>query len=207
MPHPDHERHERLVYTKKESYSIVKSNNPMINDILIHIIYCNIKTQVFASSKYSIRGENMNIVKIIIDFIAYLYGAFYHTPKKKISLELAEKIRTQGVVHFGKSQHEESILSQGLLAKFSKALCPQEKDMIWLYLNEEKDMNKFWNIIKKKGERKHNDIIYYFQNVSDEQIEKMRMRSYDGAIVIVGDFSTSQMTTKYISEVINNPQV
>ena len=120
---------------------------------------------------------------------------------------MAEKIRTQGVVHFGKSQHKESILSEGLLAKFSKALCPQEKDMIWLYLNEEKDMSKFWDIIKKKGERKNNDIIYYFQNVSDEQIEKMRMRPCDGAIVIVGDFSTTKMTARYISEVINNPHV
>lgn len=147
--------------------------------------------------------KKMSLIDIIAYPICYAYGEIWHTPKQAVSKELAEKIRKQGVVHFGKSQHIDSILEDGMLSKYAKPLCPQEEGMSWFYLNETDDLPEFWEIIQTKGERKNNDTIYYFEEITDEQIAQMLVRPSDGAIVFVGDFSTSKMYAEPIAEKLN----
>ena len=151
--------------------------------------------------------ENMNIIDRIANCInyciSYNYGKFVHTPKYKISAELAEKIRKHGLVHFGKAQHMESILTNGMLAEKSKPLCPQEAGMSWFYLNETDNLSDFWDKVKEKGERKNNDTAYFFEEITDEQIAHMLVRPSDGAIVFIGDFATPKMYAKSIDEILN----
>lgn len=147
--------------------------------------------------------EKIKLTDLIAYPISYAYGEIWHTPKQAVSEELAEKIRKYGVVHFGKSQHMESILADGMLAEYAKPLCPQEKDMSWFYLNDAENLPEFWKIIQTKGERKNNDTIYYFEEITDEQIAQMLVRPSDGAIVFIGDFSTPKMYAESIDEKLN----
>lgn len=71
-----------------------------------------------------------------------------------------------------------------------------------MYLNDEEQFGDKWKIIQGKGERKNYDAYVIVQSINDKEIEQMRYRKSDMAIVHIGVLKTENITVKKLDECV-----
>lgn len=142
------------------------------------------------------------VILLVLILLVALCVIHKHTPRKKITEELKREILSMGLIHFTNYDNAIQIQKEGLVPQESKAISKSEKNMVWMYLNNEKQFRDKWEIIQKKGDRKNYDKCVIIQGIQDKQIEQMRYRKSDMAIVHMGILKTEDMTVKPIVELL-----
>jgi hypothetical protein len=82
-----------------------------------------------------------------------------HYPKRKLTKNIKELILQNGLIHFTLWENAEKIQNEGLKPWQEKAMYFLEKDMVWLYMNNENDFQSKCDIVHKKGKRKEYDAV------------------------------------------------
>lgn len=142
--------------------------------------------------------EILSIAVVVIVTVVIL--CYKHIPRHKITEELKCQIISNGLIHFTYYDNAIQIQKEGLVPRKKKAMYKCEKDMVWLYLNDEEQFCDQWEIIKGKGERKNYNAYVIVQNIEDNQIEQMHYRKSDMAIVHIGVLKTDNITVKKLDE-------
>lgn len=141
--------------------------------------------------------ENLYIsIGIIAFIIAYVLVMIKHVPKRKLTDDVKELILKNGLIHFTSWHHAENIQKEGLMPKQEKPMFPLEKNMVWLYLNNEDEFQTKFDIIRKKGKRKKYDSVVFFTKINERNLEKMRYRKSDMSIVYIGQFKPKCISIK-----------
>ena len=136
----------------------------------------------------------------IVIIVCMLILRYKHIPRYRITEEIKCQILTKGLIHFTYYDNAVQIQKEGLVPQKKKAMFKCEKDMVWMYLNDEEQFMDKWKIIQGKGERKNYDAYVIVQSIDDKQIEQMRYRKSDMAIVHIGVLKTENITAKRLDE-------
>ena len=48
--------------------------------------------------------------------------------------------------------------------------------MVWMYINNATEYKNQYEIVHSKGDRKRYDAVVLFQNVKEEQLEKLKLK-------------------------------
>jgi hypothetical protein len=122
-----------------------------------------------------------------------------HVPQKRIPESLKEKILQDGLIHFTRYQDALNIQKEGLIAGKKKPMYNKEKEMVWLYINSERLFDENKKNVLSKGKRSEYDAAVIFNEITELQIENMRIRdNSDNAIVHVGDFKSESIEIRNI---------
>ena len=121
-----------------------------------------------------------------------------HWPKYRLNRECIERIKQYGLIHFTKKENVPSILKEGLKPNLKKPMSFLEKDLVWMYIADPLSYEDCLREIHSKGDRSEYDTVILIQDISDENIEKMRWRKKPEAIVHIGAFKTTKMEARDI---------
>ncbi len=124
---------------------------------------------------------------------------FRHLPKKAINSEMRKKIKENGLIHFTTSYAAHQIQKEGLKPQ-GKELSFLEKNMVWLYMYEEQNIDSLKNNVQNKAHRDMYNCYIHFEGITDEQIDNMRYRKYDSAIIYTGIFKSPSMQIISVSK-------
>lgn len=138
----------------------------------------------------------ISVGAILILILTWLILMIKHYPKRKLTENIKELILQNGLIHFTLWENAEKIQNDGLKPGQEKAMYFLEKDMVWLYINNENDFQSKCNIVHKKGKRKEYDAVVYFTDICEKELQKMRYRRSDMAIVYIGQFKPKTITIK-----------
>lgn len=142
-------------------------------------------------------------IAVIVMAIVYIFILRYkHIPRNKITEELKCQILSKGLIHFTYYDNAIQIQKEGIVPRIKKAMFKCEIDMVWMYLNDEEQFQNKWKIIQGKGERKDYDAYVIVRSIDDNQIEQMRYRKSDMAIVHIGVLKTENITVKKLDECV-----
>jgi hypothetical protein len=137
------------------------------------------------------------VVALMLFAVYYFVTIYKHLPSKPIDAELRAKIKKYGLKHFTDTkEHAESIRINGLSPRPEKALFCREKDFVWLYTSEPDRYKENLAEIRTKGKRANVGYVVYFQEIADEEIEKMYYKN--NTVVYKGNFKPKKI---YISKV------
>ena len=164
------------------------------------------------TNKRGIRMFNIICASFVIIIAIYfsliiLLEMIYHMPKKNLTENDKKIVRSYGLCHITDEENVESILEKGLDSAKSKEMSKAEKRMVWCYIAEPYKLKEKADIVRSKGkDRSDRNKIVIFKNISEEQINKLRIRrapkwvccllrpygiQYDDeAICYKGDFDT-----------------
>ena len=146
--------------------------------------------------------EELCIIVIVIAIVCTFILRYKHIPRNKITEELKCQILSKGLIHFTYYDNAIQIQKEGIIPRKKKAMFKCEKDMVWMYLNDEEQFQNKWRIIQGKGERKNYDAYVIVRSIEDNQIEQMRYRKSDMAIVHIGVLKTENITVKKLDEYV-----
>lgn len=145
--------------------------------------------------------EYMTIsILIIIAMCVILFLTITHIPKMCLTAEIKRQILDNGLIHFTMWENAEKIQQEGLIPDKQKAMNRFEKNMVWMYINNAVEFQNKYKIVHSKGNRKGYDAVVLFQNVKKEQLENMRYRKSDMAIVFKGTFATESISIKKVDD-------
>lgn len=128
---------------------------------------------------------------------------YRHVPRNKITEEIKEQILSNGLIHFTYYNNAIQIQKNGILPG-KKVMYKCEGDMVWTYLYDEEQIENKFKIVKGKGERKNYNACVIVRGIEDNQIERMRYRKSDMAIVHIGVLKTENMTIKNCVKNLDN---
>ena len=124
----------------------------------------------------------------------------YHTPREHITGTFKDMIQEQGLIHFTNKEHIPNILNDGLCCGKKPAMFSKEKHMVWFYIYDRRYLKKL-SFIREKGWLSSNDSSIIFKDITDKQLENMRIRTkLYNAVVHIGNFKTDSMTPKYFDK-------
>ena len=128
-------------------------------------------------------------------------GIVYHTPRNKLTEEEIETVKKNGVIHFTYYDKAKSIEKTELRPNEKKALFKKERDLVWVFLNEEKNFERNLKTVHSKGDRSAYDAYVIIKNLSDEQIKSLKIRKEtDFAVSHKGSLKTNSMISYKISK-------
>ena len=140
-------------------------------------------------TKFDFYLIGMVILILICTAIIHIFWSMWHTPKKELNNETIDFIKKNGVQHFTHSSKVKSILSNGIIPHSERKMKKCEENLIWLYPNNCFKSHKK-SILKK---RKNSNTVIIIKDLSDEQIQNMRIRKSDQAISYKGVLFTDNM--------------
>lgn len=144
--------------------------------------------------------ETISVCILPLTGILYLVLMIIHYPKRKLNNSIKKHILKNGLIHFTLWENAEKIQNEGLKPRQRKAMYPLEKDMVWLYINEENNVQTKCDIIHKKGMRKKYDAVVYFTDIDEYNLEKMKYRKSDMAIVHIGVFKPNNIVIQKLDD-------
>lgn len=124
--------------------------------------------------------------------------AYIHYPNGKISDQIKSQILNNGLIHFTTDEFAYSIQKEGLIPGKAKAMYPREKNFVWMYINDSNSFQEKTDEIHKKGHRKKYDTVVTFLEIEEHQIEQMKYRKKDMAIIHRGVFKTVNVSVSTI---------
>lgn len=128
-------------------------------------------------------------------------SVFYHTPKEKLDKSEIEKISSQGLIHFCNSKYIDEILREGVKGGLKAPMKKAEKNYTWYYIYDSTTYKKNKEMVRSKGERKSYDAYVIIKGLTDEQMNKLRIRrKYDNAVIYPDTLKTETMEAHYIEE-------
>ena len=145
------------------------------------------------------------IVSIVAATVAFVVVAIAcrlvltHWPKRKLSPELVEKIKTYGLMHFTDQKNIEGIMQEGLMPGKIAPMSFLERNMVWLYIADPSSFDDKLKEVRSKGERSSYDAVIYFRGFTDKNICRMRYRANPEAVVHIGILKTDTMEAKVIT--------
>lgn len=113
-------------------------------------------------------------VLVIVIMVYTLIFCYKHIPRYRITEEIKCQILNKGLIHFTHYDNAIHIQKEGLVPGKKRAMFKCEKEMVWMYLNDEEQFLNKWKIIQGKGERKKYDAYVIVHSIDDKQIEQMR---------------------------------
>lgn len=131
---------------------------------------------------------------ILAVVLVYSILAYIHYPKEKISDPIKNQILNNGLIHFTTNESAHSIQKEGLLPGKAKAMYLWEKNFVWMYINDNNSFQEKLDEIHKKGHRKKYDTVVIFSEIEEHQMEQMKFRKKDMAIVHCGVFKTEKIS-------------
>ncbi len=139
----------------------------------------------------------------IMDFAQILYKSIvYHTPKEKLNDSEIAKIQSNGLIHFCNSKNKDKILQEGVKSGLKAPMRKAEKNYTWYYIYEDETYKECQRIVQSKGERKSYNVYIIIKGLTEEQINKLRIRrKNDNAVIYPGTLKTDTMEAHYIDVV------
>lgn len=138
-------------------------------------------------------------MKLLKGIKAFIYSVIYHTPKEKLNLEERESIRNNGLIHFCERKNINSIISEGVKGNLAKAMRKKEKGFTWFYIYDKSQFYNQLKIIHEKGERSKYDSYIIIKDLSNEQMDMLRIRrKVDNAVIYPESLKTKQMEGYHI---------
>lgn len=143
----------------------------------------------------------LEIIVCLSCLLLYLYLTIEHFPKQKVSdsEELIRLIRENGLIHYTSLCNAEPILKNGLLPCKKKKMSFFEKDFTWCYIyDENKNYTDDAIFQKNKNSKKDNErkceVGIHIENITDEQINRMRYHKKRGYVAYKGILKTDKMS-------------
>ena len=126
--------------------------------------------------------------------VLYLILAYFHCPREQCLDDIKEIIMAKGLIHFTMVENAKRIQFEGLMPGKRKALFPQEKNFVWMYINDTDEFQAKLDIIHSKGDRKEYNAVVVFQGITESQVARMKYRKKDMAIIYDGKFITGNIS-------------
>lgn len=105
------------------------------------------------------------------------------------------------MIHFCNSKNIDKILQEGVKGGLKPPMQKAEKNYTWYYIYDSTTYKKNKRIVHSKGERKSYDAYVIIKELTDEQMNKLRIRrKYDNAVIYPGTLKTETMDAHYIEE-------
>lgn len=136
------------------------------------------------------------LVAVFYPFLAYL-----HCPREQCSGSIKEMIMTKGLIHFTIIENAENIQSEGLAPKRRKAMFAREKNYVWMYINDADEFQAKLDIVHSKGDRKEYNAVVVFHGITESQVDRMKYRKKDMAIVYDGKFITDNISVYNLTNI------
>ena len=138
---------------------------------------------------------------MILDWIIETYKCVvYHTLKEILSLNEIELVKQNGLMHFTNYENTIFIVENGVDADSGKEMLKREKGYSWFYIYEQSTFKEKLRIVHSKGNRKSYDAYIIIKDISDAQIEKLRIRrKHDNAVNYQGKSYTNNIVAKNIN--------
>ena len=138
------------------------------------------------------------IKESVVDFFK---SVLYHTPKEKLNELEVNTIKQNGLIHFCYSKDVESILKEGVKGGLKAPVKNAEENYTWYYINIEKNFERNKKIVHSKGKRKNYDAYIVIKELTEEQINSLRIRrKYDSAVIYPETLKTDNKEAKYINK-------
>lgn len=140
-------------------------------------------------------------VLLMTCFIVYLGMTIWHDPRKQLSDEQKQRIKTKGIVHFTDRESAENIILDGLIKGNSSKMSRKEEShgpMIWFYsYGGSQHLEDKHNILIKKEKARIKpdsyDVCIHITGISDEDINKFYYGRSDEAYVYYGVLKPQKM--------------
>ncbi|MEA5084747.1 MAG: hypothetical protein VB018_11460 [Lachnospiraceae bacterium] len=130
----------------------------------------------------------------IISIILFMLILEYiHIPRYRISDDIKKQILNKGLIHFTLLEQASEIQKDGLVPGKRKAMNIFEKNMVWLYINNEEEFQQKCDIVHSKGDRRVYNAVVIFKDIEEKHIRHMRYRKTDMAVVHKGILNTSNV--------------
>lgn len=131
------------------------------------------------------------LYELIINFCKTI---IYHTPTHRLNNKEKEQIKMYGLIHFCEAKNFNSIKAKGVIGGLKEPMVKKEKDFTWYYINLSENFEKNKKIVRSKGNRKKYDGCIIVKNLSDEQLDLLRIRrEIDDAVIYPGTLKTDDI--------------
>lgn len=131
------------------------------------------------------------LYELIINFCKTI---IYHTPAHRLNNQEKEQIKMYGLIHFCEAKNFGSIIEKGIIGGLKEPMEKKEKNFTWYYINLSDNFEKNRKIVHSKGERKKYDGYVIVKNLSDEQLDLLRIRrEVDDAVIYPGTLKTDDI--------------
>ena len=136
-----------------------------------------------------IAGGVLVLVAVLYPILAYI-----HLPKERCSEDVKDLIMSKGLIHFTTIENADNIQREGLKPGKRKPMYSREKNFVWMYINEAGEFQSKLDLIHSKGYRKKYNAVVVFQNITESQIDRMKYRKKDMAVIYDGEFKTDMVS-------------
>ncbi len=134
--------------------------------------------------------------KSIHDFVK---SVIFHTPKDKLNEWEIKQIKQNGLIHFCNKKNVDNIIKEGVKGGLKAPMMKSEENFTWYYINIKENFEINKNNVLNKGVREEYDMYVIIKQLTDEQINRLRIRrEFDGAVIYPGTLKTYDMTAGYI---------
>lgn len=119
------------------------------------------------------------ILGIVVSFFVAIFLIlihYFHTPRCVLNDDDKKRITSYGLFHYTEEAKAFMIISNGLRNDNKKSLIKSEKDLVWLYIADPEEIVDKCKIVNSKTNRDTYDTIVLFKNVTDEQMDNLRIR-------------------------------
>lgn len=135
----------------------------------------------------------LSIILLLTAVTCIIVLAIEHYPKGKVKGEMSAKVLKYGLVHFTTRENAYSIMENGLLPNKKSSLTLFEKDFVWTYVADPKEIPKHLEEIRAKGNRGGYDTAVYFYDIPDEYLARMNCKPKQDIVVYRGKLITENM--------------
>ena len=135
----------------------------------------------------------LSILVLLSAVISIIVLTIDHYPKGKVRGEVADKVLKYGLVHFTTRENAYSIMENGLLPNKKSSLTLFEKDFVWTYIADPKELPKRLEEIRAKGSRGSYDTAVYFYDIPEEYLSRMNCKPKRDIVVFRGKLETENM--------------
>lgn len=77
----------------------------------------------------------------------------------------------------------------------------REKNYVWMYINDAAEFQAKLDIVHSKGDRKEYNAVVVFQGITESQVDRMKYRKKDMAVVYDGKFITDNISVYDLTKI------
>ena len=139
----------------------------------------------------------INTISRLWQTIKYI---IHHTPNDELNEDELEAVKNNGLVHFCRKTNVDNIITNGVIPGPNE-MNKSEKGCTWFYIYDEGTCYNKLDAVRSRGDRYDYDACVIIKELSDEQLNKLRIRrKIDGAVMYPGTMLTHNMEKKLFNE-------